>query len=192
LQSIADTLDALTVNVFEFGAETKEAGFVKITRDHAKTISALFEDALVKGDISEADLFSVDHQVIPNTNPTRYRTPSLKLIEERVSPLNDSIFEANEEVVFCVLIDLEGYVPVHVKPFSKPMSDDPVWNTANCRNRNIFNDRIGLRAAQNQRDIFLQSYRRDMGGGVFVLMKELNAPIIVKGRHWGNIRLAYK
>jgi methyl-accepting chemotaxis protein len=31
-----------------------------------------------------------------------------------------------------------------------------------------------------------------MGGGRHILMKDLSAPINVKGRHWGGLRLAYK
>ena len=38
----------------------------------------------------------------------------------------------------------------------------------------------------------LQTYRRDMGGGQFVMLKEASAPIMVQGRHWGGLRLAYK
>ena len=192
LQSIADKLDHLTASVLQTGAETDETVFLNIARDHAKTVSQVLENAVESGDISQSDLFNVDHKEIPGTNPTRYQTPSLPLIEERIAHLNDAIADTKSEIVFLIIADREGYVPVHVKKFSKPMGDDPVWNTANCRNRNLFRDRIGLRAAQNQKEILLQSYRRDMGGGVFVLMKELNAPIIVKGRHWGNIRLAYK
>ena len=42
------------------------------------------------------------------------------------------------------------------------------------------------------RDPFLLLvYRRDMGGGQRVLMKDLSAPITVQGRHWGGLRLAY-
>jgi hypothetical protein len=33
---------------------------------------------------------------------------------------------------------------------------------------------------------------RDMGGSRHILMKDLSAPINVKGRHWGGLRLAYK
>lgn len=192
LQSIADKLDHLTASVLQTGGETEESVFLNVARDHAKTVSQALENAVESGDISQSDLFNVDHKEIPGTNPTRYQTPSLPLIEERIAHLNDAIADSKPEIVFLIIADREGYVPVHVKKFSKPMGDDPVWNTANCRNRNLFRDRIGLRAAQNQKEILLQSYRRDMGGGVFALMKELNAPIIVKGRHWGNIRLAYK
>ena len=37
----------------------------------------------------------------------------------------------------------------------------------------------------------MQIYRRDMGGGKFVMMKDVSAPIMVKGQHWGGLRLAY-
>jgi methyl-accepting chemotaxis protein len=31
-----------------------------------------------------------------------------------------------------------------------------------------------------------------MGGGNVVVMKEAAAPIVVNGRHWGGLRLAYR
>jgi len=31
-----------------------------------------------------------------------------------------------------------------------------------------------------------------MGGGQHVLLKEAAAPIVVQGRHWGGLRLAYR
>lgn len=30
-----------------------------------------------------------------------------------------------------------------------------------------------------------------MGGGKLVLRKDLSAPIFVKGRHWGGLRMGY-
>jgi methyl-accepting chemotaxis protein len=88
-------------------------------------------------------------------------------------------------------VDLNGYLPTHNRKFSQPQSDDPVWNAANCRNRRIFDDRVGLKAGRNTAPFLLQVYRRDMGGGSFRMMKDLSAPIRVHGRHWGGLRLAY-
>ena len=65
-------------------------------------------------------------------------------------------------------------------------------NAAHCRNRRIFNDKVGLRAGRSTDPILLQTYRRDMGGGQFVMMKDLSMPIEIAGRHWGGLRLAYK
>ena len=94
-------------------------------------------------------------------------------------------------MTFCAAVDRNGYLPTHNLKFSQPQGADPVWNAANARNRRIFNDRTGLAAGRNERRFLLQTYRRDMGGGHRVLMKDLSAPIIVQGRHWGGLRLAY-
>jgi methyl-accepting chemotaxis protein len=67
-----------------------------------------------------------------------------------------------------------------------------VWNSANCRNRRIFGDRTGLSAGRSTRRFLLQTYRRDMGGGEFVLMKDVSAPITVFGRHWGGFRIGFR
>ena len=50
----------------------------------------------------------------------------------------------------------------------------------------------GLTAARNTKPVLLQNYHRDMGGGRFVMLKEVDAPITVRGRHWGGLRLAYR
>jgi methyl-accepting chemotaxis protein len=36
----------------------------------------------------------------------------------------------------------------------------------------------------------VQTYARDLGGGNVMLLKELDAPITVKGRNWCGVRLA--
>jgi hypothetical protein len=33
---------------------------------------------------------------------------------------------------------------------------------------------------------------RDMGNGVTIMMREIDVPIRVQGRHWGGFRTAYK
>jgi methyl-accepting chemotaxis protein len=49
-----------------------------------------------------------------------------------------------------------------------------------------------LAAARSTRPYLLQTYRRDMGGGSFALMKDVSAPVWVAGRHWGAVRIAYR
>jgi methyl-accepting chemotaxis protein len=38
----------------------------------------------------------------------------------------------------------------------------------------------------------LQTYRRDMGAGKFIVVKEADAPISVQGKHWGGVRLGFR
>ena len=48
------------------------------------------------------------------------------------------------------------------------------------------------KVARNTRPFLLQTYRRDMGGGSFMLMKDLSSPLWVRGRHWGAFRIGYR
>jgi hypothetical protein len=43
----------------------------------------------------------------------------------------------------------------------------------------------GLAAGRNERAYLIQSYARDMGNGKMVMMREIDVPVRVKGRHWG-------
>ena len=96
-------------------------------------------------------------------------------------------------MTFCAMIDRNGYLPVHNKIYSQPQRPGDVkFNTANSRNRRIFNDTAGLAAGRNRRSYLIQSYARDMGNGEMVMMREIDVPIRVQGRHWGGFRTAYK
>ena len=132
------------------------------------------------------------YEPIPGTNPEQCMTPFVTLTDRLLPDIQEPMLTFDDKVVFCAAVDRNGFLPTHNLKFSQPQGDDPVWNNGNCRNRRLFNDRTGLRAGQNTRPFFLQTYRRDMGGGNFVLMKDLSAPITVRGRHWGGLRLGYK
>jgi methyl-accepting chemotaxis protein len=51
---------------------------------------------------------------------------------------------------------------------------------------------VGLAAARSREPFLLQTYRRDIGNNQFAIMKNLSAPISVKGRHWGAVRIIYR
>lgn len=68
--------------------------------------------------------------------------------------------------VFCAAVDVNGSLPSHDRTFSMPQRrGDPTWNAAHCRNRSLFNDRVGFTAGQNTQAFCLHACRRDMGGG---------------------------
>ena len=107
-------------------------------------------------------------------------------------PIQDPIQKSDPRIVFCVAWAKGGYLPTHNPNYRLPQGPDPVWNNANCRNRRLFNDRAVKKVAANTKPFLLQTYRRDMGGGNFVLMKDLSSPISVRGRHWGAFRMGFR
>jgi methyl-accepting chemotaxis protein len=148
----------------------------------------MFEQALADGEIGMAELFDEDYRPVPGTNPVQQMTRFVALTDRLLPPLQERLLAGNRRVVFCVAVDRNGFLPTHNRKYAQPQGPDPVWNNANCRNRRLFDDRTGLAAARNQKPFLLQTYRRDMGGGNFLVMEDLSAPIFVRGRHWGAFR----
>ena len=190
--ALVDSSERIVQGTVAMGGASEDAVYIDRVQEDAARLSDLLEDAVVSGRIAEADLFNQSYASIPGTNPEQVMAPYTRLTDALFPPVQEQALSLTQKVVFCAAVDRNGYLPTHNKKFSHPQSQDPDWNAGNCRNRRIFNDRVGLKAGRNTEPFLLQVYRRDMGGGVFVLMKDLSAPIIVKGRHWGGLRLAYK
>ncbi len=173
------------------GAETVDTLFVRAVVDTAAQVSALFEEALERGEIGEAELWDTDYAPVPGSNPAQVTTRYVAFTDRVLPPIQEPLLDLDERVAFGAAVDRNGYLPTHNLKFSKPQGSDPVWNAANCRNRRIFDDRTGLACGRNTEPFLLQTYRRDMGG-TFVLMKDVSAPIFVRGRHWGGFRMGYR
>ncbi|MFZ0481624.1 MAG: methyl-accepting chemotaxis protein [Terriglobales bacterium] len=178
--------------IAQTGLKTSDTPFIEALSAAAGKVMQAFERAVETGRIRMDALFDEKYQPVPGTNPQQFTTSFTGITDSLLPSIQEAILNVDPRIVFCAAVDRNGYLPTHNHLFSKPQGADPVWNNANCRNRRMFKDRTGLRAGQNTRPFLLQTYRRDMGGGRFVLMKDLSIPITVKGRHWGGLRLAYR
>jgi methyl-accepting chemotaxis protein len=178
--------------VSECGLETEDTPCIRAAQEAAGQVSTLLEDALRTGTIRVADLFDEQYRPIPNTNPAQHTTRFVDLADRLFPQVQERVLALSEKVAFAISADRNGYVATHNRKYSHPQRGDLAWDTANSRYRRIFNDRTGLSSARNQRPFLLQTYRRDMGGGNFVVMKEAAAPIVVNGRHWGGFRLGFR
>jgi methyl-accepting chemotaxis protein len=184
IEKIEDQLWAIREESIEFVTRAMEAGV---------TLNKIFEDAVASGTITLPDLFDADYVEIQGTNPVQHRTKFLDWTERALPAFLEAALVKDKRIAFCAAVDRNGYLPVHNKIYSQPQRPgDVAWNTANSRNRRIFNDPAGLAAGRNERSYLIQSYARDMGGGNTVMMREIDVPIRVRGRHWGGFRTAYK
>lgn len=143
--------------------------------------------------LSADDLFDIDYRAVPGSDPPQYTNHALPVLREVLPPLLAEMLASDPRLVFAVAIDRNGFIPVHNAAFSHPQRPgDPVWNAMHSRNQRIFDDRAGIMAGRSVRPFLVQSYRRDMGGGVTYLMREVDAPLRIDGRHWGGVRMAYR
>jgi methyl-accepting chemotaxis protein len=183
-EKIEDKLWSIRDENTEFVTRAMEAG-VALTR--------IFENGVASGGISIDDMFDTNYVEIAGSNPVQHRTKILDWADRALPPFLEAFLAKDPRLAFCAMIDCNGYLPVHNKIYSHPQRPgDVAFNTANSRNRRIFNDAAGLAAGRNQRTYLIQSYARDMGNGKTIMMREIDVPIRVKGRHWGGFRTAYR
>lgn len=166
--------------------------FVVAAKQAAAEISALFTAAVERGEMSLDDFFDENYIPIKGTNPQQFMTRFIKFTDAHLPKIQEPLLDANSGIAFCAAVDRNGFLPTHNLKYCQPQGSDPVWNAANSRNRRMFNDPVGLACGRNTKHYLLQCYRRDMGGGQFVLMKDVSAPVMVQGRHWGGFRIGFK
>lgn len=174
------------------GVETSDTPLIRAVVDTAKAISEAFESAIARGEVTVDRLFDRNYREISGTNPAQYMTDYVEFTDRILPPIQDPIQGIDPRIVFCVAWARDGYLPTHNPNYRHPQGDDPVWNATNCRNRRLFKDRAVEKVGSNTKPFLLQTYRRDMGGGVFVLLNDLSAPIYVRGRHWGAFRMGFR
>ena len=191
-EAFLDVSERLSELVVESGLENEDTPFINAVVTSAQRMSGLLEEALASGKISVGDLFDESYEPIAGTNPAQFKARFNAFADKLFPTVQEPMLALGPKVVFCMSADRNGYVSTHNLKHNVPQRGDVVWDTANSRYRRIFADRTGLASARNERPFLLQTYRRDMGGGSFVVMKEAAAPITVNGRHWGGFRLAFK
>jgi methyl-accepting chemotaxis protein len=187
----AELREAIEDRLWSIHDENTE--FVTRAMDAGAALTRIFESAIASGAISIDDMFDTNYVEIPGSNPVQHRTRILDWADRALPQFQEAFLAKDPRMVFCAMIDRNGYLPVHNRIYSHPQRPgDVTWNTANSRNRRIFNDKAGLAAGQNTRSYLIQSYARDMGNGKTIMMREIDVPIRVQGRHWGGFRTAYK
>ena len=175
------------------GVETGDTLYIELVQRVSGQISQALDEAVSARRISLDQLFDDQYKPIDGTQPQQHSTHFNALMDVLLPPFQEETLKALPDIVFCIAADRNGYISTHNDIYCQPQKPgELVWNTANSRWRRIFNDRTGLASGRNERPFLLQTYRRDMGGGKFVLLKEAAAPITVGGRHWGGLRLAYR
>lgn len=170
-------LSAFTVfNVYR-GQERAEEVLLRKGRVMAHTgasfSSRFIETAIDSGQLTKEEAFDTDYEEIPGTSPAQYLTSYTEHLDQELRPVLDS-FQEDEEVVFAVLTDRNGYLPTHNTNFLH-------------RARRIFDDEVGLSAARNEEGLLQQVYRRDTGE----IMWDISYPVYVHGEHWGGFRLGF-
>jgi len=159
-----------------------------LAREGASRIAEQFEADVLQNRITLDDLFDRSYTLIPNTSPSKYHTRFDGYTDQVLSAIQEALLPRHEGLVFAIACTQQGYVPTHNKAFSQALTGDAQVDAVQNRTKRKFDDRTGIRCGSHQQAVLLQTYTRDTGE----LMHDLSVPIMVRGRHWGGLRLGYK
>ncbi len=152
----------------------------------AEMVGKMLEEAIDNGVFSMKDAFDTDYQEIPGFEPRKYHTKYDFYLDKAILSLEDE-FLKDESVVFAVAVDSQGYLPTHNTRYQKVPTGNHDQDLVGNRTKRIFNDTVGLAAAENEEGVLTQVYKRDTG----ITMWDVSAPISVKGKHWGGFRIGF-
>jgi methyl-accepting chemotaxis protein len=192
VQALLTLSETLIEFIAGSGLETADTPLIRKAMETAQRIGAEFEAAIERGELTEAQLFDERYRELRGTNPQQYMTDYVEFTDRLLPPIQDPLQKSDPRIVFCVAWARGGYLPTHNPEYRHPQGPDPSWNAAHCRNRRLFDDRAVKKVAASTKPFLVQTYRRDMGAGKFVLMKDASSPIFVRGRHWGAFRIGFR
>ncbi|WP_438514490.1 methyl-accepting chemotaxis protein [Craterilacuibacter sp.] len=124
---------------------------------------------------------------VAGVSPPKYRTAYDAEIEGQLQPLLDQIVHSHHGLTYCLLVDGNGYAPTHNSFLSRAPSGDAANDLKYSRDKRLFNDAVGIKAACYTGAMLLQTYVRDTGE----ILSELALPVQLNGRHWGALRVGF-
>jgi len=168
--------------------ESQTASILDLARQCALQCANAIQRWISSGEITERRLFSRLYSPVPYTDPPAFTTDYDKLAERDILPIEEAALGRSADIVFVVLVDINGYLPAHNVRYSQTPTGNMERDLLDNRTKRILCDKTGLQAARSTSPYLVQTYKRDSGETII----DLSVPVYVNGKHWGAIRIDYR
>src|SRR6185369_6561428 len=165
------------------GAEIDDTPFILTAQEGCRSLTAVIERAIDKGEVTLEEVFDRDYKVIEGSNPVQYNVRFNESADKHVRPILDRVKSSDARIIGSAIGDMNGYLPTHLTERSQPQGPDPVWNDAHCRNRRILIDDTTRMALASDKPATLATYRMELGDK-FIPVKNVFVPLWIKGKRW--------
>jgi methyl-accepting chemotaxis protein len=178
------------VNVAELAEslQPQEREMLLLAADFSKRCSEAMENWVATKETTEEKLFSFLYFPIPKTDPPKFTTDFDRLADRDIQGIEEQVLGKYSTLIYAVLVDKFGYLPTHNLRYSQPLTGNMANDLVNNRTKRIFNDKTGIAASKSTAPFLIQRYQRDTGE----TMVDLSVPVMIKGTHWGAVRLGYR
>ncbi len=168
-------LSDLSLNLYSSLATIKKDGrdekMEEYLRGFATTLTSKITEDVDQGLIRQETLFDFTYE---KREDGKFSSRFDNYFEVQILPLLKRWKTVDNNMVYVVVMDRNGYIPVHLNPErSGVRMEDPI-----------------SQAGAKTEVILGQAFRRPREAGG-ELVNDISAPLFIKGRHWGCVRIGY-
>lgn len=194
-QQIVD-LEAQANRMFDHivhsGLSPQDAKFVALAQAEAERIIELTEAAIAKGELKMDELFDTDLKEIPGSNPQRFKSRLTEWAERNWQPVIEAVkAQMPDKILSVVPTSRKGFLPIHLKEYSRAPTGDVAHDTKYCRNGRVLFEGVDLVAKASEQDYMMAVYRHEGDGKTYNIVRNVYVPIRINGQRWGDFEVAY-
>lgn len=178
--------------VISAGVSPRDTEIVELAASFRDELVALTEGAIAASELRIDQLFDTNYRLVQGTNPELYRTGLSDWADANWRPLFDRLRKAHSSVIMCSAADMNGFLPTHVSEHSRKPVGDLAHDTRYCRNGRVLLDDVDKLAKASTAPCFMTVYRQEGDGTNYVVVRNVYTPVIIQGRRWGDLEVAYQ
>ena len=178
-------------HIVHSGLSRDDMPLVKLAQKEAEHITAITEAAIANGSLNHNALFDTRLVPVSGSNPPRFMTQLSHWAEANWQPIFENVKNQHVAVSSVVCSSKEGFLPTHMKQFSRLPTGDLMHDTRFCRNGRILLDGIDFTAKVSEQDYMMAVYRHEGDGETHQTVRNVYVPLHFNGRRWGDFEIAY-
>lgn len=179
-------------NIVHSGLSEHDTKFVNLAMQEAANLIALTERAIADGSLTMDALMDKDLKPIEGSNPPRFRSMLTAWAEQNWQPILQSVKQTNPDAILSVVCTSKtGFLPVHLKEYSRQPTGDLAHDTKYCRNGRVLFAGSDVIAKVSEQDYMMAVYRHEGDGKTYEIVRNIYVPIRINGQRWGDFELAY-
>lgn len=179
-------------HIVHSGLSQSDTQFVELAQEEAAKLAKLTESAIANGSLSMESLFDEKLQPVPGSNPPRFTSALTSWAERHWQPLLEAVKQSNpDRILSVVCTSRKGFLPVHLKEYSKAPTGDLAHDTKYCRNGRVLFDGSDVIAKASEQDYMMAVYRHEGDGQTYKVVRNVYVPLRINGQRWGDFELAY-
>ena len=150
------------------------------------------EAAVADGSLTMDSLFDTELRQIEGSNPPRFSSRMTEWAERNWQPIVEAVkAQRPDSILSCVPSSRKGFLPIHLKEFSRAPTGDLAHDTKYCRNGRVLFDGIDLVAKASEQDYMMAVYRHEGDGETYNIVRNVYVPLRIHGQRWGDFEIAY-